>query len=64
MERWEPATFTGLAARLREARALLEQAAALAAATDLERARALGDLVADDPRSRSGVRLVTREPKP
>lgn len=64
MERWEPATFAGLAARLREARALLEQAAALAAATDLERARALGDLVADDPRARAGVRLVKREPAP
>lgn len=64
MERWEPATFAGLAVRLREARALLEQAAALAAATDLERARALGDLVADDPRARPGVRLVKREPTP
>jgi hypothetical protein len=62
MAEWRPATFTGLADRLREVRSLLAQAAALGAATELERARALGDLVAQDPRSRPPVRLARREP--
>jgi hypothetical protein len=41
---WKPLGLDGLIDRLTEAKALVEQAAALAAATDAERVRALAEL--------------------
>jgi hypothetical protein len=57
---WQPASLSNLAGRLREVRELLSHAAALAAVTELERARSLADLVQQDPRARAPVRLLPR----
>lgn len=63
--RWTPLQLDGLGRRLVEVRDLLQQAAALAAATDLARARELSELVSSDTRAQAPVRVVRRaRPKP